>query len=75
MPAPKIPFGPSSSFCLEVSCYAGRLDFFVVALIAALLGFGGIPATSAGIGQFIFHVFLILFGVSLLTHFLRGTRL
>ena len=51
------------------------LGFFIVALIAAVLGFGGIAATAAGIAQFIFYVFLILFAVSLLAHFLRGTRI
>ena len=51
------------------------LGFFVVALIAAVLGFGGIAATAAGIGQFIFYVFLVLFAVSLLAHFLRGSKL
>ena len=51
------------------------LGFFVVALIAAVLGFGGIAATASSIAQLIFYVFLILFAVSLLAHFLRGTRL
>jgi len=51
------------------------LGFFVVALIAAALGFGGVAASAAGIAQFIFYVFVILFVVSLLGHFLRGTRL
>ena len=51
------------------------LGFFVVALIAAVLGFGGVAATAAGIAQFIFYIFLILFVVSLLAHLLRGNRL
>jgi uncharacterized membrane protein YtjA (UPF0391 family) len=51
------------------------LGFFIVALIAAVLGFGGIAATASGIAQFIFYVFLTLFAVSLLAHLLRGTRL
>jgi len=50
------------------------LGFFVVALIAAALGFGGIAASAASIAQLIFYVFVILFVVSLLAHFLRGTR-
>ena len=50
------------------------LGFFVVALIAGVLGFGGIAATASSIAQLIFYVFLILFAVSLLAHFLRGTR-
>jgi len=50
------------------------LGFFIVALIAAALGFGGVAASAASIAQFIFYVFVILFVVSLLAHFLRGTR-
>lgn len=42
------------------------LFFLVFAMIAALFGFGGIAATSAGIAQILFYVFLILFVVSLL---------
>ena len=51
------------------------LGFFVVALIAALLGFGGIAAAAAGIAKFIFGIFVILFIASLLAHLLRGNRL
>ena len=61
--------------CLEVIMLRWALGFFVVALIAAALGFGNVAASAAGIAQFIFYVFLILFLVSLLGHFLRGTRL
>ena len=42
------------------------IGFFVVALIAAMLGFGGIAVAAAGIAKFIFYIFLILFVVSLL---------
>ncbi len=42
------------------------LFFLVFAMIAALFGFGGIAATSAGIAQVLFYVFLVLFIVSLL---------
>ena len=48
------------------------LGFFVVALIAALLGFGGIAAGAASIAQVLFFVFLVLFVVSLLFGALRG---
>jgi uncharacterized membrane protein YtjA (UPF0391 family) len=41
------------------------LIFFVVALIAAVLGFGGIAGAAAGIAKILFFVFLILFVVSL----------
>ena len=34
--------------------------FFVIALIAALFGFGGIAASAMGIGKILFIVFAIL---------------
>jgi uncharacterized membrane protein YtjA (UPF0391 family) len=39
--------------------------FLVIALIAAVLGFGGIAAGAASIAKILFVVFLILFVVSL----------
>jgi uncharacterized membrane protein YtjA (UPF0391 family) len=42
------------------------LAFFVLALVAALFGFGGLAATSAGIAKALFYVFLIVFLVSLI---------
>jgi uncharacterized membrane protein YtjA (UPF0391 family) len=47
------------------------LAFLVVALIAALFGFGGIAAEAAVIGKILFVVFLVLFLVSLLTGAIR----
>jgi uncharacterized membrane protein YtjA (UPF0391 family) len=41
------------------------LAFFIVALLAAVLGFGGIAAASAGIAKILFFLFLVLFAVSL----------
>jgi uncharacterized membrane protein YtjA (UPF0391 family) len=34
--------------------------FFVIALIAAAFGFGGIAASAVGIGKILFIIFLIL---------------
>ncbi|MEO7939065.1 MAG: DUF1328 domain-containing protein [Burkholderiaceae bacterium] len=34
--------------------------FFVIALIAALFGFGGIAASAVGIGKILFLVFAVL---------------
>ena len=45
--------------------------FLIVALVAALFGFGGIAAEAALIGKVLFVVFLILFLVSLLTGSIR----
>jgi uncharacterized membrane protein YtjA (UPF0391 family) len=47
------------------------LFFFVVALIAGVLGFTGIALASAGIAKVLFYVFVILFVLSLLGHVAR----
>jgi uncharacterized membrane protein YtjA (UPF0391 family) len=47
------------------------LGFFIVALIAAMLGFSGIAAASAGIAKLLFYLFLILFLITLVGHLLR----
>jgi uncharacterized membrane protein YtjA (UPF0391 family) len=49
------------------------LTFFVVALIAAVLGFTGIALAAAGIAKILFYLFLILFLVTLVGHLLRRT--
>jgi uncharacterized membrane protein YtjA (UPF0391 family) len=41
------------------------LVFFVVALVAALLGFGGIAVAAAGIAKLLFYLFLVVFLVTL----------
>ena len=40
--------------------------FFVVALVAGLLGFGGIASASAGIAKILFVIALGLFFISLM---------
>lgn len=47
------------------------LMFFVVALIAGALGFGGIAGASVGIAKILFFVFIILFVLSLVFGGLR----
>lgn len=44
----------------------------VLALIAAVLGFGGLAGTFVGIAKILFFVFLVLFVVSLIVNALRG---
>lgn len=48
------------------------LTFLVVALIAALFGFGGLAGEAAGIAKILFFAFLIVFVISLI--FGRGRR-
>src|SRR2546423_858610 len=40
--------------------------FLIIALVAAVLGFGGIAAASAGIAKGLFFIFLLLFVISLI---------
>jgi len=39
--------------------------FLIIALIAALLGFGNIAGTAAGIAKILFFIFLVLFVLAL----------
>lgn len=47
------------------------LTFFIVAIIAAIFGFGGIAAGAASIAKILFFLFLVLFVVSLLFGLVR----
>ncbi len=42
------------------------LTFFIFSLVAALFGFGGIAATTSGIAQILFYIFIVLFVLSLI---------
>ena len=48
------------------------LIFFVIALVAAIFGFGGIAASAEGIAKILFVGFVILAVVSLLFGVVRG---
>jgi len=45
----------SPDLALEVIMLRWPLGFFIVALIAAALGFGGVAASAAGLARFWFH--------------------
>lgn len=47
------------------------LMFLLIALLAAIFGFGGISIMAAGIAKLLFFIFVILFVVSLVTHLAR----
>lgn len=46
--------------------------FFILALVAALFGFGGVAALAVDIGQILFVVFVVLFLGTLVVHLVRG---
>ena len=50
------------------------MGFLVLALIAALLGFGGLATTSAGIAKTLFVVFLIIAAITFLFGFFGGRK-
>ncbi len=47
------------------------LGFFIIAIVAAILGFGGIAAGAASIAKLLFFGFLILAVVSLVVGLVR----
>lgn len=47
------------------------LVFLLIAIVAAVFGFGGVAIASAGIAKILFFVFVVLFLVSLVTHMAR----
>jgi uncharacterized membrane protein YtjA (UPF0391 family) len=47
------------------------LVFFLIALFAGVLGFGGIAVAAAGIAKILFFIFLVLFILSLIGHTVR----
>jgi len=45
--------------------------FFVIAIIAALFGFGGIAAGAVEIAKILFFIFIVVFAVTLVLALLR----
>ena len=45
--------------------------FLVIAIIAAIFGFGGIVAGAVEIAKIIFYIFLILFVISLVMNLIK----
>ncbi len=50
------------------------VTFFILAVIAAIFGFGGLAASFAGIAKFLTSVFVILFLASLIYSLVTGRR-
>jgi uncharacterized membrane protein YtjA (UPF0391 family) len=46
--------------------------FFIVAIIAGVLDFGGIAAEASSIAQILFYIFLVVFLISLIMHLTQG---
>jgi uncharacterized membrane protein YtjA (UPF0391 family) len=56
---------------LEVDMLYYAIVFFVIALVAALFGFGGIAAGAAGIAKILFFAFLVIAIVTFLMSLAR----
>lgn len=48
--------------------------FFIVAIVAAVFGFGNIAGAATDIAKVLFFLFLILFVVSLILNLVRGKK-
>ena len=51
------------------------LFFLVVSLVAALFGFSGIAAASAGIAKILFFIFIVIFVVLLVIGLMVGSTI
>ena len=49
------------------------VTFLIIALVAALFGFGGIAGTAVEIAKLIFFVAIVLFAISAVIGLLRGS--
>ncbi|WP_439815746.1 DUF1328 domain-containing protein [Zavarzinia sp. CC-PAN008] len=48
------------------------LVFLLVAIVAGVLGFGGVASASMGIAQILFFVFLVVFLITMVMYLVRG---
>jgi len=54
--------------------FGWAITFLIVALIAAVLGFGGIPGVAIELAKIVFFVALILFVISAVFGLIGGRR-
>ena len=50
------------------------ITFFILAVLAAIFGFGGLAADFAGIAKFLAAIFVVLFFASLIYSLVTGRR-
>ena len=49
------------------------MTFFVLAIVSAILGFGGLAGEMVGIAKILFLLFLVLFAISFITGRNKGS--
>jgi uncharacterized membrane protein YtjA (UPF0391 family) len=59
----------------EIVMLYWALVFFILAIVAGVLGFGNIAAMSAGIAQILFWLFLIIFVLALIVGLVGRRRI
>jgi uncharacterized membrane protein YtjA (UPF0391 family) len=64
--------GASAALFQERIMLGWAITFLIVALVAAVLGFGGIAAFAVDIARIVFVVAIILFVVSAVVTLIRG---
>lgn len=50
------------------------LIFFIVAIVAALFGFGGIAGEATDIAKVLFFIFVVVFAISLIFGLVTGKK-
>ena len=50
------------------------ITFFIIAVIAAVFGFGGIAAGASAVAKILFFIFLVVFLVTLVLGLIQGRR-
>jgi uncharacterized membrane protein YtjA (UPF0391 family) len=58
--------GCAYSPCRRAIMLSWAITFLIIAIVAAVLGFGGIAGTATGIAKILFVVFLVMFVASLI---------
>jgi len=66
------PLSQNTSMHGRLIMLSWAVAFFILAIIAAVFGFGGIAAGASSIAQILFVLFLVLFVISLITGGMRG---
>ena len=50
------------------------MSFLVIAIVAAIFGFGGIAVTAVEMAKILFFIFLVLFLISMAVGLIMGNR-
>lgn len=62
----------AGAFIKEAGMLSWALIFFILAIMAAALGFGGLAGAMAGVAKILFFVFLVLLVATFIMRAFRG---